>query len=366
MGRLLGLVVFFGLVFSAATGLCGDEGGGPLAPGEVRYHKVVKGDTLWDISARYLGDPWAWPRLWKRNPAIENPHLIYPGDIIRISTESMEVVGRAERETVVLPTIELPPAPPAEEVVVVLEPEPEPEALEGAIEEETVLVGPELRTAGFITTRDLAASGTVVRAREHKELIYGGDTVYISLGEGEEASVGDRYTLFEVGRDVSHPVTGRYMGHIIEIVGSVVVTSVYDDTVEAEVAESFREFRAGTRLRPYERPPSRVRLVEAEGGVTGYVVASYGGIGEMSHGDLVFLDKGRLDGLDAGNVLTVFRASEKARDPSGVHGTMTLPPRELGSIIVVRTAEKTSTGLITRSLQPIHRGDLVTTLDARR
>ena len=46
---------------------------------------VVKGDTLWDISARFLEKPWLWPQIWKKNPQVQNPDLIYPGDSIRLT-----------------------------------------------------------------------------------------------------------------------------------------------------------------------------------------------------------------------------------------------------------------------------------------
>ena len=53
-----------------------------VTPDYPERYVVVKGDTLWDISKRFLNDPWLWPSVWHINPSIRNPHLIYPGDII--------------------------------------------------------------------------------------------------------------------------------------------------------------------------------------------------------------------------------------------------------------------------------------------
>src|SRR3546814_8174768 len=75
------------LLLLASAGIA--HGQVQLREGFPQQYTVVTGDTLWDISGKYLREPWKWPELWQANPQIENPNLIYPGD-----TLSMEI-GRA-------------------------------------------------------------------------------------------------------------------------------------------------------------------------------------------------------------------------------------------------------------------------------
>src|SRR4030066_1457034 len=70
-----------------------------INPDHPEKYVVVKGDTLWAISARFLTQPWRWPEIWKGNPQISNPHLIYPGDIISLSYENGQPVLTVERGT---------------------------------------------------------------------------------------------------------------------------------------------------------------------------------------------------------------------------------------------------------------------------
>ena len=76
-----------------------------------RLHVVVKGDTLWDITAYYIGTPWIWPSIWKENQDVENPHLIYPGDLIWITDKSMRKVSPEEAARLMAESPELPAAP---------------------------------------------------------------------------------------------------------------------------------------------------------------------------------------------------------------------------------------------------------------
>src|SRR3569623_252899 len=68
-----------------------------LTPDHPDRYVVVKGDTLWDISARFLRDPWKWPDVWKINPQIDNPHLIYPGDTVVLTFQEGQPVLQLER-----------------------------------------------------------------------------------------------------------------------------------------------------------------------------------------------------------------------------------------------------------------------------
>ena len=329
--------------------------------GDVIYYRIEKGDTLWDISNRFLEDPFKWPRIWRQNPYIKNPHLIYPGDTVRITPEGIEIVRRKEKEA--LPVVVLEPEEEKPETVVVLEPEPEEVAVEEEVRPEARrFVSNFLKWSGFVTKEELKASGAIVSAKEEKLLMHEGDFVFLSFRDMEEVKVGDRYTVFRVGEEVEHPVTGTPMGNLIDILGSVVITAVEGDVVEGRIEVSHKEILPKTRVIPFRKPISEVEVIEADRSISGYIVSGIEGRKWFSENDIVYIDKGENDGIKKGYLMNIYRKRPPAEDPFAEDRLIALPRKNLGSLLVIDTSGTTSTAIIIKSLTSIKKGDIVETV----
>ena len=223
-------------------------------------YTIKQGDTLWDISTKFLKDPFLWPKLWQRNPYITNPHWIYPGQPVRIvpAEELMKEVPReAGKETEIkkaepTPAGEKPPsaeaAPGAEAAGV--KPE-EGKGLEGKALEERPGVFPEVRSAGFVGDVNLRGIGVVVDNRDGKNLMAEGDIVYLGFRTADPVNVGNKYTVFRAHRLVRHPVTRRNIARKYAVLGTVQVIDQQGNFYTGKIVESFQEILIGDMLRPY-------------------------------------------------------------------------------------------------------------------
>jgi LysM repeat protein len=338
-----------------------------IQEGEVVYHTVVRGDTLWDISESYFEDPFKWPELWKRNPYIKNPHLIYPGDVLKITPDGIEMVRRKGVPPEGLPVIKLVPPPPEPGVevegeippVVFVEPPPPIKKV----------VMNQIARDGFISTKELEDGGVIVGSKAEIENLHKGELAFVSFANQASVKVGDRFTIYTVTKKVRHPVTNKHVGSLVTYHGSLVVTARHDEVFEARIDTSYREILVGTRLMEYREPETEIEVVEAEKAVTGVIIAALEGAVEMAEGDIVFIDKGERDGLVSGNIMGITRKREAAADPYKKKGsirkkTLALPPTELGSLIVIEANEETSSAIVIDSLQTILRGDRVQSREA--
>lgn len=364
------------------------EGAGNAAE---ESYTVVKEDTLWDISKRFLNDPFKWPDVWKMNGHIKNPHLIYPGDVIRFvpgveatatSAAGKETAPKALPVTVLEPATEeaLPrdSAKAAGEKVVLLEPEKE-EEIAGTAQKEAAAEAAAPKAAektgeakkapnaallrkGFVTAGEAEFSGVIMGSKEKAGLIHQNDEVFLSLKDKGRVKASDRFTVFEQGKLIRHPVTGKKLGYLIDILGSVTVTKA-GDVIEGVIDVSYKEMEAGSKLKPYKEAPAAVIAAKAEKEVTGYVVASVEDKENLSEGDILYIDKGTKDGLFPGVVLKAYRQRDEVVDP--VSGEdVSLPPVDLGRLMVVDAGETVSACMVTRSLLPIVFGDSVGTANA--
>jgi len=209
-------------------------------------YTIKKGDTLWDISAKFLKDPFLWPKLWQRNPYITNPHWIYPGrPLTLVPLEEPKKVAEEPRKE----------PPPPKEVVVQKTAVPPVEAKpEVKPPEEKPLGWPDIRSAGFVSDLDYRGIGVILDSKEGKNLMSAGDITYLAFNTDEKILPGDKYTVFRVSDDmIRNPQTGKRIGRKYNILGNVQVIDINGNFYTAKVIESFDAIEKGDRLKPYEK-----------------------------------------------------------------------------------------------------------------
>lgn len=329
------------------------------APAEAIYHKIVPRDTLWDITEKYLSDPFKWPGVWKLNPHIKNPHLIYPGNIVKITPDGIEIMEPGDARAEALRNV---PVEEGEKTVVL---EPEGEEAAAPAEAPAPPKGPAIKDqaiarSGFVSMKEFEGSGAVVAPREERLFNSEGDEVVLSFKEGSTPAEGDRYIVYMTKEMIRHPETRKKLGYEVDILGSVKVMKT-DGAPVGIIDRSFKEIPVGARLRPWSEPVTEVELSDNETDVTGIIVTALESKENISAGDVVFIDKGSKDGLKPGNMMRIFRPVKKAADPMS-RKKIEMPPVELGTFLVIEAGEATSTGLVVKSFSSIVWGDKVSTL----
>jgi hypothetical protein len=243
-------------------------------------YTIKKGDTLWDISSKFLKDPFLWPKLWEKNPYITNPHWIYPGNPIRLiaiepvqkeepkkvaeekpqEERPKEVVKRPETEKVEpTPPVERKPETVGEEKPAPLEVKPVPEEEKSVPEEKPVkaegkrVYFREIRSAGFMSEVEYRGIGIVLESREGKNLMSGGDIIYLTFRTSEPILIGDKYTVFRAAEEIKHPITEKRIGRKYNIIGNIQLIDQYGGFFTAKIIESFDGIMKGDFIQPYSK-----------------------------------------------------------------------------------------------------------------
>lgn len=305
-------------------------------------YTVVRGDTLWGISARFLKNPWLWPEVWYVNPQVRNPHRIYPGDVI----ELVYVDGK--------PRLQL---QDASNRSVRLSPKIYTQPLDGAIP-----VIPYTQIAAFlaqprVVDEDmLAHQPYVLRPFEAHQLIVGAnDQVYV---RGIKPEDGDTYQIVRKGKALYDPEQGGLLGYEAVYAGTIKITQPGDPAV-ALVIESKQEMMAGDRLLPVHQDVLADIMPHApKQAIQGRIISIYDGIAQAGRNQIVTLNLGKQNGLVEGDVLAVYQDGGLVRDPQ-THEDVHLPDRRAGEILVFRSFDKVSYALIMRSTRSINIKDVV-------
>jgi LysM repeat protein len=308
-----------------------------FAQGEIQTYVIKKGDTLWGISQKFLKDPYYWPSLWSNNPDLTNPHLIYPGQEITIYDGRVQLV------------------PVAETAAETTAPETRPEPAEAT----TITI--QRAGRGFISEDEFNAAGTLVDTTDNRLLIASGETVFLDIKNLESVQPGDLYSLFDVGDPVTHPLTGRKVGYLVEDIGTVRIVDINEEVATGEIDKAYQEIERGARLRPYQPAQASIDLKRATSALTGTLIEAHDSKLAISQYDIVYLDLGSDDGLQVGNLLNITRprdASALGLNTSGLK----LPDVLLGAAVVIETHPRAASALVLKIAEPLYRGDRMSTV----
>ena len=319
---------------------------------------VVKGDTLWGISGRFLKDPWQWPQVWGMNrEQIKNPHLIYPGDIIVLDLSSLppalrlvigeQIVGGVVggRETVKLsPRVRAEPRERA----------PIPTIPASAIE-------PFLSKPLVIEAGELDGAPRIVATQDERVVLGAGDSAFVfNLPKNK----GVDWQIYRAGKTLVDPDTREVLGYEAIYLGEAKVIKFEERVDEAspvEITKSALEINIGDRLVATTEAPIDNYVPHApENLIKARIISAYGGISEVGQGTIVTLNKGARDGIERGHVLALYRRSPPAKNKKG-EIILRIPDERYGLLLVFRTFKKVSYALVMHITRPVHVLDVAQT-----
>lgn len=326
-----------------------------------KLYIVKKGDTLWDISGVFLNQPWLWPKLWRLNPEINNPHLIYPGDELRLvfdeNGEPMLVRGKPElkwspsiRKTLKeqLPVATLP-------LNVIL---------------------PFLKYDTLLTEEQIENSPYVLGNNDGQKSALDGFNIYVN----KDLELTKAYAVYYQGDEIIDPETDESIGYHAVFAGSgkvIRVGKMSDKEPSTLYLDNVvKEIRSGAIVLPVNEGqlyPSYFTMQAVNDGLSGRIIRSSTGVREFGKLDVLFINKGLQNNVKQGDVLTVKRTSPSVLDTSDgpvytedasrwdrlIGDDYKMPQETLGTAMVFKVYDKLSLALVLKTTQSIRLNDTV-------
>ncbi len=333
-----------------------------LKSGHPDSYVVKKGDTLWDISAYFLDDPWRWPKLWGANPQIANPHLIYPGDRLTL------VFIDGEPRLVVKPYIRK-------------SPEGRIISKNGAVPAiDLALIRPYLIQNRVVDSNWFENQPVVLSGESESVHHVVGDVIYIQA----ELTMGDKFGVYELGREfVSYEGDDLGVEVILTASGRVIESA---SVSKVKLLSNFRETVAGSRVIPIQDDSLMSAYFIPRAGELSSpasVLASENNFREMGKLDVLYIDKGSEDGVEPGHVFSIYRDGieivingdgrpvlpadrstyETLLSRVSTDNFIKMPDTYRGKLMVFKVFDKTSLGLIMINEEPVRVGDKLVTPD---
>jgi hypothetical protein len=315
----------------------------PVAPDAPQTYVVQPGDTLWDISSRFLTDPWYWPEIWHVNPQVANPHLIYPGDTLALTWVDgrPRVTLASGGATRLSPRVREHPLSEAIQAIPY-------ERIAAFMSRPTVLTDDQVKGAPY-----------VAHGRDHRLASSVGNDVYVR--RMANTPDGSRYSIYHVGDELKDPDDGDVLGYQGLFAGEADLLRT-GDPATMRVVDSTRETLEGDILLPIA-PEYKMDFIPRapKSKVEGRVMSVIDDRTVVAQSDIVIINRGAKHGLEPGNVLTLYQAGEEVRDvtPNAVSRKLQTPDERTGVFIVFKSYDRMSYGLVLESDREIHVGDAI-------
>ncbi|MDG1065326.1 MAG: LysM domain-containing protein [Luminiphilus sp.] len=320
----------------------------PVLNNDVPLNYVVQqGDTLWGISGVYLQEAWRWPELWDTNPQLDDPHRIYPGDVLALRWEG----GRPRLALSSRGGLKLSPNVRSQSLDTAIPPIPRDQ------------IDPFLRN-NRILEPDIFTDLPYVIAGDAQRIISGlGDRIYV---RGPVTSGDQVFGIIRQGNPVVDPTTREVLGTTALDIGSASLTSPTteapsDAVKEFEITRMTEEIRIGDRLIPLQTGIMDSFFQPKSPGVEiedGFMVAVSSGVTQIGPMNIVTINRGDREALMVGDVLAIYQTGEVVQDPLKQE-MVSLPDVRAGVLMVFAVYEKASFGLVLTATRPLAVGDKV-------
>jgi hypothetical protein len=347
-----------------------------LAANAPESHTVQRGDTLWAISSLFLKSPWRWPELWGMNLSdIRNPHLIYPGQKLYLEKKD----GRATLLTQISAT-EQTSTEPVNTIRLSPRTRYEPAPNEALSTWKIHLIEPYLAEPLVVEQSGIQSAARIVAAQEGRVLITRGDRAY-ARGQGDAVLLDDTqqkqkvYRVFREATQLMDPITGDILGYEAQYLGKALLvrsesteqstdkdgktrTDIVPATIDIITAKE--EMRVGDRLLPeperqlhHYAPHAPLEKIDAR------IVSVYGNaVINAAQSQVVSINRGTLDGVEKGHVLAILKTGGRLTDKTDeARVELKLPDERNGLLIVYRTFERLSYGLVLEITDAVRVGD---------
>jgi hypothetical protein len=328
--KLIGVIS--GLLLSFAS-LAADHVA--LNPSHPERYTVVKGDTLWDISSMFLRDPWLWPEVWYVNPQVENPHLIYPGDVLVLTYLDGRPILKIDRKDKLSPRIRATP-------------------LDQAIPTIPIDAIAPFLTRPYVVDEDQLEKAPYIVHFLDDHIVGGAGISYYARSIMQEQP--NQYAIVRPEKPYKDPDTGDTLGYEAIYVGSSELKRT-GDPAKLLITTSEQEAIIGDRLIKIleEEPLIDFQPRVPDMPIEGRIISVLNGVSQIGQYNVVVLNRGSNAGLEAGHVLEILQGGDEIRDiVIGRGEKVKLPLEKAGHLMVFRTFDKVSFALVMNATKPLH------------